>query len=351
MNSQEEKMQKDFHYYCIAVLANAAGFNTSDALAIAYASQYVDDASISEPIPIESEQLKFDPVLTSYEKLKPIRSINWGGQKRVWVPFHFLPGEPFKPESGRGFSFETVPGSKFGQLLLEQADAESLRNKRRRLCKIGIALHTYADTWAHSPFSGRIYLGENDVEAIKEWDEDEQDWEKPLLDNILLDIFPKLGHAQAGFYPDIPYMRWKFQLRPDRTEIEKDNFAYFLKAAKDIYQKLTGMKKGYKTTTIPWGQIKPSIEDLLKRHGSLDDRCQNWVNQFGDVFKGSESLYDKDRWYDDAFDSDITQDRLEKKDIGGISPLSLKANFWHSFWVHFHRAALVQRHFVLERIP
>ena len=32
-------MQIDFHYYCVAVIARAAGFNSEDALIIAYASQ------------------------------------------------------------------------------------------------------------------------------------------------------------------------------------------------------------------------------------------------------------------------------------------------------------------------
>ena len=45
-------MQKDFHYYCIAILARAAGFGKSDALNIAYASQYVDDSTESEPIKV-----------------------------------------------------------------------------------------------------------------------------------------------------------------------------------------------------------------------------------------------------------------------------------------------------------
>jgi hypothetical protein len=38
-------MQKDFHYYCTAVLARAAGFSPRDALTIAYASQYVDHST------------------------------------------------------------------------------------------------------------------------------------------------------------------------------------------------------------------------------------------------------------------------------------------------------------------
>ena len=57
-------MQKDFHYHCIAVLARAAGFRQADALTIAYASQYVDDSTESEPIRVG--ELMFDPVRTAH---------------------------------------------------------------------------------------------------------------------------------------------------------------------------------------------------------------------------------------------------------------------------------------------
>ncbi|MEA3340124.1 MAG: DUF6765 family protein, partial [Chloroflexota bacterium] len=58
----------------------------------------------------------------------------------------------------------------FAELLLEEAAGESQRNRWRRLCRIGVALHTYADTWAHQRFSGRHNRGENDVENIRVYD-------------------------------------------------------------------------------------------------------------------------------------------------------------------------------------
>ncbi len=53
-------MFRDFHYYCVGVLAKAAGFQEDDALTIAYASQYVDDSTESEPINVGD--MIFDPV-------------------------------------------------------------------------------------------------------------------------------------------------------------------------------------------------------------------------------------------------------------------------------------------------
>ena len=48
-------MQKDFHFYCIGVLARAAGFSIDDALIIAYASQYVDNSTEGKLIQLESD--------------------------------------------------------------------------------------------------------------------------------------------------------------------------------------------------------------------------------------------------------------------------------------------------------
>lgn len=144
-------MEKDFHYYCIAVLAKAAGFSDQDALTIGYASQHVDDAAESETINVG--HILFDPVRTSYFGL---HSYDWSVQKRVYIPFHFLPPKRMtEPED----PFVTTPGGDFPMRLLEMTRVTP--DRLQRLCRIGVALHSYADTWAHHGFSGREHE-END---------------------------------------------------------------------------------------------------------------------------------------------------------------------------------------------
>ena len=76
-------MQEDFHYYCVGVLARAAGFSSKDALTIAYASQYVDDSTESEPLNLKAENdLKFDPVRTAHYF---VEAYNWSVQKRIYT--------------------------------------------------------------------------------------------------------------------------------------------------------------------------------------------------------------------------------------------------------------------------
>ena len=154
-------MQLDFHFYCTAVLARAAGFSSREALLIGYCAQYVDDATESETIHIQvasgQPAFPFEPTCTSYNFLDPTQglgSITWAAQKRIFIPFHFIPPHPLDLTTPNlPFSYITEPHSPFAEFLLNEAARD--KHPVRRLCRIGIALHTYADTWAHRGFTGK----------------------------------------------------------------------------------------------------------------------------------------------------------------------------------------------------
>jgi len=379
-------MQRDFHYYCIAVLAKAAGFNKKGALTIAYASQYVDDATESELIrlKIPGADLKFDPVRTAYAGLDLIGSLSWSAQKRVFIPFHFIPPSPFSPREADAFSFITEPavkgqnggGKSFAELLLDEAASESRRNRSRRLCRIGIALHTYADTWAHQRFSGRHNRVENDVENIHVYDRDKDKYEYLVFENIILDALPQIGHAEAGFFPDLAFQKWRYDSRHLPPTVERDNVEQFLKAAEAIYDSLVLVKKTRPDAPIPWETIRPEIRKLFEgrpaseaqttdrltiqayRHyhiSDLEERCKRWQEKFDHLFQpypeGYSYNYDHKAWRREALEGDTDWDSWSQREWDQMLPLELKSGFWNSLWVHFHRAALCQRHFVLENLP
>ncbi|HNT25226.1 MAG TPA: hypothetical protein PKM21_12710 [Anaerolineales bacterium] len=368
-------MQKDFHYFAIAVLCRAAGFNPADALTIAYASQYVDNATESELIRIDigGGYLKFDPVCTCYQGLDAVASLAWSAQKRVWIPFHFLPARPFDPLAPN-FSFITRPGSPFTELLIDQACKEPLEENTRRLCRIGVALHAYADSWAHQDFSGRKEHGENDVEEISTYHRETRRWDHPLAENLLFDILPQIGHAEAGHFPDLSYQKWRFYLcTPERRQIERDNVELFIHAARSIYHKLVPVDKISPSPLVPWNVLEPQLRTLFADPGkkpttldrsnlrayrsyqekNLDLRCQAWQKTFGDWFSSAGELYayDHSTWRREALEGDVDWDGYSERDWYQMLPLRSRPNFWNSRWVHFHRAALRQRHFVLENLP
>lgn len=384
-------MQTDFHFYCIGVLARAAGFNRADASTIAYASQYVDNSTESEPIRLEIEggDLSFEPVRTAYNPLIPsqgLESLSWSAQKRVFIPFHFIPSEPFDPAEPRAFSYVTEPGSPFAELLLDEAAREE--NRRRRLCRIGTALHTYADTWAHKDFSGRDNESENDVENIEVPDGDEDGWKHLLLENIVddlpIDLIPEIGHAEALYFPDLPYQEWKCVIGSPKKPGGGNNVKDFLQAAEHIYKRLRRLREMDKDEPVdpipwndksvdfvPWEELEPLVlerladgpttePELLERflpkkylERDLQERCKRWRNQFIHWFEPHPELfsYDPKAWREEAFEGDTDWDDWTGEKWARESPLKLKPNFWDSLWVHFHRAALRHRHFVLENLP
>jgi hypothetical protein len=342
-------MQKDFHYYCIAVLAKAAGFNKEDALTIAYASQYVDNLTESEPIRVG--ELMFDPVRTAHMGLK---AFDWGVQKRVYIPFHFIPPEVMT-SSAQTYDFVTKPSSRFAMMIFKEACRE--RTRLDRLCRIGVALHTLADTWSHQGFSGRQH-GENDVERISI--HTAKGWKHLFWENIALDLLPQIGHAEAGDLSDRPFQKWEYTRGSTGEVVERDNKQEFMTAAKVIYDRLCEADKADPEPPVPWEEIEKPIAELLAlKQEDVDERCGEWEKRFASWFSPSTFKYYILKWRDEALKPGEEQNRDEWNTNWDPLPPSdfarlrfpMKKGFYDSRWVRFHAAAMRQRHFVLEYLP
>ena len=83
-------MRIDFHFYTIYALARAVGFSPDNAYVIAYASQYTDD-EVNENTVLFENGGEFEPVITAHRIFDPL-AVSERTCKKVWVPFHFLPG-------------------------------------------------------------------------------------------------------------------------------------------------------------------------------------------------------------------------------------------------------------------
>src|SRR5689334_15953454 len=83
-------MQRDMHYYGCFFLARAAGFATAEAVTIATASQYVDD-NVKPDMHVFADGGAFEFVPTAHHPVSRA-NLDHDDQRRIWVPFHFLPG-------------------------------------------------------------------------------------------------------------------------------------------------------------------------------------------------------------------------------------------------------------------
>jgi len=198
-------MNIEFHYYAIYFLALRAGLSDDQARTVAYSSQLVDHNIISYRVATPGAQYLIEPTQ------------NYGFwddrfPRDVYIPFHFFPGDPDAERSGRidgqTNPMNTTPDSPRVRELLVDA------LKTRNLYRVGIALHTYADSWAHQNFSGRL-----------------ESWNRIDPNSPI----PPIGHAQALGKPDNVALQWEDpRIAPEYRAIS--NRDRFLRAARQIYK-------------------------------------------------------------------------------------------------------------------
>ncbi|MDY6844735.1 MAG: DUF6765 family protein [Thermodesulfobacteriota bacterium] len=294
-------MEKDYHFYVIYALAHTAGFTAEESHTIAYASQYVDDNNEMQypekdgqsqfPSKIRMNGGYFRPIMTQSMSVK---SIIYEIQKFVYVPFHFLPGDNNQSVKGRYNRYSTTPNSNNARKLLKTA----LNSKD--LYRIGISLHTYADTWSHQNFTGY----EEDWNSVFTW-------HSPYRA-----IVPNIGHADVGHYPDEISTTWSdHRLEKPARKIHNRERAF--EATKCIYQALRSAKQG----TSYWSDVKKDFKKIIDAE-DYDDR----IDKVKEYVNSADLHYEKNKWVDEAIHK--TGDELM------ASP-----HFTHTHWMKFQQAA------------
>jgi len=90
-------MQIDFHHGVTYTVARLAGFTHAQADIVAYSAQYVDDAINAGLIKFDNDSLFCR--ISSAHKMLDYRNFQDLANHRVWIPFHFLPGNGGFPAS------------------------------------------------------------------------------------------------------------------------------------------------------------------------------------------------------------------------------------------------------------
>lgn len=278
-------MDVEFHYYITYLIAVAAGFDVANAKTIATASQYVDDNDQIVEVDKDLGTAYRNYISQTMNILNPKSSL-----MRIYPLFHFIPGDPDATtahrKDGRMHWLNTTPNSVSAQAIFDRALAT------RDLYRIGIACHTYADTWAHQNFVG---------------------YHEPFnaMSGPLESCLPNIGHADAKHNPDWPGLVWRDKrLREERV----DNNERFCAAAKAIFERLSR----YATPSRTEGEISKAAEvlvaDILLAIGATDpgnkyvrERTARYIQltskpQYGGV---ALSEYDPDLWFDEAVNEEV----------------------------------------------
>lgn len=291
-------MQIDGHHTLTYIAARLAGFTHKQANIISYSAQYVDDATNSGEIAFNNGAMYSR--ISSAHRMLDYRNSDALANHKVWIPFHFLPGNGGKPaaENPKGTFIKKLvctPDSDVAHDMLRACVAD--HDKPYALHRLGISMHVYADTWAHQGFAG-VNHKINEVSKITS---NNKTLDKSFLNKIinffLSESFP-LGHGAALSHPDRPSLIWEYENGLGK-KIKRNNLEIFTEAVdkmcramqcfreKDLSMDLDAM------SGLPEKDTKV-IKSLLKsiKGESGEDRHEKWIHEIsnGRFSFGSETL-------------------------------------------------------------
>ncbi|WZL74135.1 hypothetical protein QBE52_05185 [Clostridiaceae bacterium 35-E11] len=329
-------MQKDFHFYTIYTLCRTAGLDTKTSQVIAYASQYTDDAKYGSVLTFQHGG-RYRQIMTAHRFLD-IGALSKDTFYTIFVPFHFLPGMVPKPES----FYEKLVCKANSQIAQEMmAEVLSATYKPYFLHRLGIGLHTYADTWAHQHFSG-VLREENNIKDIDDHEEETtlKDYFDEAWMQVKSDLIPAIGHGKAGNLPDIPYKTWRY-VNDKQQVIEVNNKERFLEASKMIFEILCTLSN--QPPLCSWQQLEGRIERAFAYEGSLKERIEAWEAwiEKGVFYIHDEQVrYDEKAWFREAVEVIDSQNGIFAK----------KEHFSVSNWKYFQDAAAIQLFYILHEL-
>ena len=355
-------MQEDMHFYGTYAMARAAGIPQSDSEVIAYAAQFVDDSTKQD-----SEQHKDGGLLygiaTAHHSMSAVKNaaINREEQRRVWVPFHFLPG-------GEGESLEEkilcVKDSPIAREMIAHHVGYALQKSRFGLELLGIMAHVYMDTFSHYGFSG-ISSDFNEVDGksfqfiqlkdpeIKAYIERKKaGFMDKYIPSRVQSFFGEtlsrgLGHGAVATYPDRPFLHWQVEFERPRpgsgTHSDRNNPKTFLEGCGQLHQYFAEFaKQRYADApTVDFAKIRSTVDTILRFEGKKQSRIEQWCKAFHEksLFESEEK--DKKIHYDPKLWEG------EKKQFHNLTSSS------HGLEQHayrFHQAAAQHRYYILKEL-
>ena len=343
-------MQIDFHHAATYAIARLAGFSHMEADVVAWAAQYVDDATKSGLIRFDNGSIYLRT--SSAHRMLDYRNFESLANHHVWVPFHFLPGNGGLPagQAPPGPFIERMvcrPDSPPAQDMICTAIRD--RDLPCALHRLGIALHVYADTWAHRGFAG-ISHEVNGASDLSTGDQPDTGLMDRLASYFVSTANP-LGHGTVLSNPDKPWLVWSYTDGLGR-HIARDNPRDYLQAADRMCQVIRRFRLGDAQVTVPGLPERDlSHMDRLFRdlHGEPEERHAAWLEE---IRSGAFSFGPQEVSYLDKGEGSrkhialgTTEEVDEDDEI-----FTYTDGFLQSDWKYFHDALQAHRLAVLHRV-
>jgi hypothetical protein len=336
-------MEKDIHYFGTYAMALAAGIPKHDAAVIAYAAQFTDDSTRYDSETHRDGGLIYGIATAHHPPQVLLRlflrpKFDEEEQRRIWIPFHFLPG-------GIGDTFHErilcVKDSPIANEMLEN-HLVFAEKKAYRLELIGICAHVYADTFSHYGFSGlrsefnRVV--QNSITLM-------EDLPRSLTEAILArarNFFVNhadmlgLGHGSVATMPDRPYLKWTFEFERRRpgngVRSIRNNQEASLEACENLHDFFSRFARQQyaEANPRPFADIRDTVHDVLCFPGREHEREEKWKKS--GLVEGIPN-YDPTDW-------ENGKKEFEKR---GASQDGIGLNIYR-----FYQAATYHRYYVLK---
>ncbi|GLS91053.1 hypothetical protein GCM10007916_21210 [Psychromonas marina] len=348
-------MQIDGHHTLTYVVARLAGLDHEDADIVAYSAQYVDEATNKGVIKFDNGAMYHRTA--SAHKMLDYRNSNELANHRVWVPFHFLPGNGGLPagENPTGTFIEKLickPDSYIARDMLKSMLGD--KDKNYSLHRLGITLHVYADTFAHQGFSG-VNHKVNEVTDLSSGKAEKDDSFIEKMKNFFVSTMFPLGHGASLSHPDKPFLSWSY-IDGNGRAVQRDNHQIFCDAADAMCRVVQCYIANDKLMNIDKqlglsGTDKALIGNLLAEFTSEDgdERHASWLNAIssGKFSFGAVRLEFKPKGVGSWKHQAINQEKEKDKDED-VFPYH--DDFLHSNWKLFHDALQAHRFDILHDI-
>ncbi len=310
-------MNISYHYFTVKVLAVRAGFREEEAQIIAYYSQMVDDFVLSHRIIVGEMPPDFFVenglawelgngswgILPCPTGINFIKSVSHGYQRHTLAPFHFIPpcqleAMESRPDFTR-LDYRCVCAGEREDLLIHDIVGEAARSAKnertvKNLMRLGMTLHTYADTYAHCHFSG-FHGCENEALISKAYNKRTGAEAVPDIERTLLRELPSIGHANVGTVPDICSYDIAYRIKASESgglenTVERDNTASFSLCSRRILDLLCEMNGNPRYPDEEWEKLRTA---LVRAQYVKKDTPELLEKSFGQAFPDIVFTYDK----------------------------------------------------------
>lgn len=253
-------MNIEYHYWVTGVIAHLAGFGDDEVKTIAYCSQYVDDNDQT----IDVYEDEFCPNSCYQNKISQTMNILLPRTDLldIYPLFHFIPGDqadaPVRVDKQVNV-LNTTPGSSNAKAIMKGAVDKYLSRDPRGIYRLGIAVHTFVDTWAHQNFAGC----------------------KDDFNGIAGVSLPNVGHADAMHHPDWVAHRWT-DSRLEQPEI--DNNTRFFAASRQLFDVFKG-SLGKAVQKGEWENVQDTLQGIWGKTYSGDSErgLKNRVDMYQQI--------------------------------------------------------------------